>query len=270
MMNKKNEKYLNPSIERASRILELVSYYPNELRMIDLAKKLDINKSSMFNLLKTLEQLDWIQKDIGNRYSIGTNIGLLGLSYLKQFNLLEDFYEEAAKTRDSINENLQLGVLDKGHVVYTGKLSGGSLMQLVTEPGKRFPAYATSIGKILLSDHTMEELIETYKDDPLKKKTEFTITDLKLLYTQLVQAKKNGYAEEHQESTYDVHCVAAPIYDYKNDLIAAVSIVMTTKAWEAKSTQAKVEIVKLANRLSIKSGKSSESLYPVNQYNDLE
>lgn len=260
MVNKKNEKYLNPSIERASRILKLISTYPNELRMIDLSKNLEINKSSMFNLLKTMEQLDWLQKDVGNRYSIGANVGLLGLSYLKQFNLLEDFYEEASKTRDKINENLQMGVLDNGHVVYTGKLSGGSLMELVTEPGKRFPAYATSIGKILLSEHTMNNLIETYKDEPLEKKTEFTITDLDILHTQIVQAKRNGYAEEHQESTYDVHCVAAPIYDYKNDLIAAVSIVMTTKAWEAKSEQAKIEVVKLAKQLSVKSGKSNDSL----------
>lgn len=248
------EKYWNPSLEKADMILKLIASEPNKYRLIDLSKELDINKSSMFSLLNTLERLGWIYKGKGNVYSLGSTLASIGASYLKQFNLLEVFYEEAAKSQKKIAENFQIGILDGGGVVYTGKLKGASLVQLVTEPGMKFPAYASSIGKALLSQYSYDQLKNLYDGVQLEPKTDYTITDLDELYSQLLGVKNNGYAEEHQESADGIHCIAAPIFDYNNTIIAAVSIAMTTTAWSNKEEIAREEIMKLAQKLSIRSG----------------
>lgn len=249
------EKYWNPAIERADKILKLLASRPNELRMIDLSRELEINKSSIYTLLNTLETLGWISKKDGGVYCLGKTLGYIGATYLSQFNVLQAFYEEAAESKKVINESMQMGILDHGHVVYTGKVRGDSLVQLVTEPGMRFPAYASSIGKILLTGYSYDQLKTIYTEEPLKKRTEKTITSLDTLYEQLVKAKEVGYAEEHEESAEGIHCVAAPIYNHTYEIIAAVSIVMTTGEWNKKRDIARKEVINLANRLSEKSGK---------------
>ena len=254
------EKYWSPAIERTDKILKLLALNPNKYRMIDLSKKLDINKSSMFTLLNTLEKLGWIRKNNGGVYSLGTTIANIGASYLSQFNILQAYYEEGAITQKVINENLQMGIFDNGYVVYTGKMRGDSMLQLVTEPGMRFPAYASSIGKILLSQFSYKELKAIYPDEPLPAKTEKTIESVDELYQQLTLARERGFAEEHEESAEEIHCVAAPVFNHQNEIIAGVSIVMTTNHWQKKKDVAREEVVKLARRLSERSGQSNDSL----------
>ncbi len=251
-----SEKYWNPALERADKVLNLIAENPSKYRLIDISKKLEISKSTLFILINTMEKLGWITKHKGDVYSLGGTIGFLGSSYLKQFNILHAFYEEAVETQFKVKENLQLGLLDGGDVIYIGKLKDDSMVQLVTEPGMKFPAYATSIGKIQLSQYTLEELKHLYPVEPLIPKTQYTITSVEQLYNDLQKAKEQGYIEEHQESAEGFHCVAAPIFDFNNRIIAGVSIAMTTGHWEQKGEMAKDEVVKLAHRLSLRSGQS--------------
>ncbi|KGR89647.1 IclR family transcriptional regulator [Ureibacillus massiliensis 4400831 = CIP 108448 = CCUG 49529] len=253
-----NEKYWNPALERADKVLNLIAENPSKYRLIDISKKLEINKSTLFILINTMEKLGWITKHIGDVYSLGGTMGSLGAAYLKQFNLLHAFYEEAAEVQMKVKENLQLGILDGGDVIYLGKVKDDSMVQLVTEPGMKFPAYATSIGKIQLSQYSLEELKNIYSEEPLMSKTPYTITSVEKLYENLQQAKVQGYIEEHQESAEGIHCVAAPVYDFNKRIIAGVSIAMITAHWEKKGDMARKEVVKLANQLSLRSGYSKE------------
>ncbi|PKC51163.1 hypothetical protein RhiirA1_405677, partial [Rhizophagus irregularis] len=116
-----NEKYWNPALERADKVLNLIAENPSKYRLIDISKKLEINKSTLFILINTMEKLGWITKHIGDVYSLGGTMGSLGAAYLKQFNLLHAFYEEAAEVQMKVKENLQLGILDGGDVIYLGK-----------------------------------------------------------------------------------------------------------------------------------------------------
>ncbi|WP_299092020.1 IclR family transcriptional regulator [uncultured Metabacillus sp.] len=244
------EKYWVPALEKANNILAEIGEYPNQLRLIDLSKKLGINKSSLFSLLNTLETLRWIVKEEGDTYSLGPALGALSAAYFKQFNLLQSFYKEAGLSVSKINEHIQLGTLMEGDVVYLGKMEGDSRVRLITDPGMRFPAHASAIGKIQLTQYTKTELERIFHSSKLEKKTPFTISSIDELYKNVKQAKENGYAIENQEASIGFHCVAAPIYNFENKIIAGVSFTMMTDSWEQKKDQAKDEIIKLANRLS--------------------
>lgn len=245
-----NEKYWVPAIERADKVLKELSNYPNQLRLIDLSKRLEINKSSLFSLLNTLEKLSWVTKDEGDKYSLGPSLGLFGSAYLSQFNLLQLFYKEAASSVSIVNEHIQLGVLLNDNVVYLGKVEGNTNVRLVTDPGMQFPAYASAIGKIQLIQFTKEELINIFSKTEWEMKTPYTTKNIEELYKKVQQAKQNGYAIENQESALGFHCVAAPIYNHENKIIAGVSFSMPTVSWESKKEIAKKEIIQLANRLS--------------------
>lgn len=251
---KVNEKYWVPAIERADIVLKEIAENPNQFRLIDLAKKLEINKSSLYSLLNTMEKLDWIVKGNGDCYSLGPSLGSVSASYFKQFDILESFYTESVNSLKKINEHMQIGVLQGGNVVYIGKVRGDSHVQLVTEPGTRFPAYSTSIGKIQLSNFSKKELRDLYPKEPLEPKTPYTITSIDELYENVRIAKIEGFVEEHQESAEGFHCVAAPVFNYEKKIIAGISFAMTTSNWEHKSEEARSEIMSLAKRLSMHAG----------------
>ncbi|WP_160725089.1 IclR family transcriptional regulator [Bacillus sp. USDA818B3_A] len=243
------EKYWVPAIERADKVLRLIGEFPNQLRLIELSKRLEMNKSSLFSLLNTLETLKWVTKGEGDTYSLGPALAGIGSAYFQQFNIVQSFYKEAARSVHIINEHIQLGILEEGDVIYLGKMEGDSRVRLVTDPGMRFPAHASAIGKMQLTGFSKADLKEILQE-PLKKKTEFTISDIDTLYENLQEAKKNGYAIENQEASLGFHCVAAPVYNFENKMIASVSFTMMTNSWEQKREAAKEEILQLASRLS--------------------
>lgn len=248
------QKYWVPALERANLIIEQIAKHPNELRLIDLSNRLEINKSSMYSLLHTLEKLGWINKEKSETYTLDSVLGFMGTAYLNQFNIQEAFGKEAKKAIQVVDENVQLGKLIGGEVFYIDRKEGSSRVRLVTDPGTRFPAYASAVGKIQLSKYELEELKEIYPADEFEKKTAYTVDNVEDLWKQTQKAKQNGYAIEEQEGAEGFYCVAAPVYDHSSEIVYGVSFTMTESSWLKKKETATSEIRKLAHRLSEGSG----------------
>lgn len=255
-----SKKYWVPAIERANQVLKEISQHPDELRLIDLSKRLEIHKSSLFSLLNTLETLGWVVKASSDTYNLGPTLGMFNSMYLSQFNLIQSFYKEAAKSVSTINEPIQLGILDDKDVVYLGKVNAQSNVRLVTDPGMRFPAYASAIGKAQMINFKKEELQELFSNTDWIQKTPYTTSSLNALYDKVRMAKTNGYSVENEESALGFHCVAAPIYNFENQIIASVSFSMPTDSWKVKFEEAKNEILNLASRLSKLAGHSNSGI----------
>ncbi|WP_010095359.1 IclR family transcriptional regulator [Ornithinibacillus scapharcae] len=251
-MDKK--KYWVPAIERANLIIEQIAKHPNELRLIDLSNRLEINKSSMFSLLHTLETLGWVTKEKSETYTLGSVLGFIGSTYLNQFNILEVFSREAKEAITRVDEHVQLGKLIGSDVFYIAREEGSSPVRLVTDPGTRYPAYASAIGKIQLSKFNYEELKALYSNEQFQKKTLYTVDSLDALWEQLKIAKEQGFVIEEQEGAEGFYCVAAPIYDHSNRIVYGVSFTMTENSWMKKKEVAKKEIINLANKLSVIGG----------------
>ncbi len=216
-----NSNYRVPAIERASMIIKLIAEKPNILRLIDISKSLGINKSTMYSILSTLESVGWVVKEKGDTYSLGPAIGMLSSAYFRQFNILQAFYPQAIKSVRKIEENIQLGILNGKNVLYLAKEEGNSPVRLLTDPGMNFPAHATGIGKIQLSQYNYSQLKELYPEKQLERVTPYTVKDLDELWIQIDTAKQQGYIYDHQEAVPEFFCVAAPIYNQDNKIIAA-------------------------------------------------
>lgn len=248
------QKYWVPALEKVNLIIEQIANHPNQLRLIDLSNRLGINKSSMYSLLHTLETLGWIDKEKSETYTLGSVLGFIGSTYLNQFNILEAFSEEAKKTINTVDEHIQLGKLIGGEVFYIGREEGSSPVRLVTDPGTRYPAYASAIGKIQLMNFSYDELKSRFPEAIFDKKTEHTVDNVEDLWSQTQSAKMNGYAIEEQEGADGFYCVAAPVYDHSNQIVYGISCTMTESSWAKKKELATAEITKLANNLSELSG----------------
>lgn len=247
-------KYWVPAIERANLILNLIASENSKLRLIDISKRLGIHRSSIYTLLNTMETLGWVTKEKEGTYSLGPAIASLSASYFRQFNILQSFFLEAEHSVRKIDENIQLGILDGGNVVYLAKKECSSPIRLATDPGMRFPAYATAIGKAQLIQYDLETLRQLYPGDELEAKTPYTLKTVEQLWSQLEEIRANGYAFEQQEGALNFYCVAAPIRNQENKIIAGVSFTMLENSWKEKFEAARNEIMDLAKRLSILAG----------------
>ncbi|MBJ6363846.1 IclR family transcriptional regulator [Paenibacillus sp. GCM10012307] len=244
------KKYWVPALEKATRILELVAENPHQLKLIDLSRRLDINKSSMFSLLNTMEELRWISKDKGDTYAISSFFGLIGSGYFRQYDLISLFRQEAFRTKSAIGETIQLAKLEGSDVLYLAKEEASSPVRLASDPGMRLPAHSTALGKVMLAFFDDSEIHRLYPQETLSQATTNSISTKESLLQQFRQIRESGMAYDLQEAVIGFSCVAAPIMGTSGEVIAAVSCSMPQHQWEVKQEQASREIQSLAQQLS--------------------
>ena len=113
--------------------------------------------------------------------------------------------------RDELNETVQLAVLNGINNVYVAKVEADHPLRLVSQVGSRLPAYATGLGKVLLSGLEPTELRRRMTGTTVKHFTERTITSPDVLEQRLAEIRAKGYGEDEGEYTPGVYCVAVPV-----------------------------------------------------------
>ncbi|GGF99093.1 IclR family transcriptional regulator [Paenibacillus abyssi] len=244
------KKYWVPALDKATRVIELIAEHPHQLKLIDLSKQLGINKSSMFSLLHTMEELRWIAKDKGDTYALSSFFGLIGSTYFRQFDLISLFHQEAFMTKLRIGETIQLAKLEGDHVLYLAKEEAPSPVRLASDPGMKLPAHGTALGKAMLAGLSEPELASLYPEARLSGGTANSIKTRDELFKQISEIRVEGVAFDLQEAVIGFSCVAAPIRGVGGEVIAAVSCSMPQHQWEVKHELAQAEIRKLAQQLS--------------------
>ncbi|NBU64908.1 MAG: IclR family transcriptional regulator [Chloroflexia bacterium] len=158
-------------------------------------------------------------------YRLGPALFELGSAYIASTNLVSDGWEIVRTTARMCNETVHLAVLDGNEVLYVAKEEGTNTIRMVSAVGKRFPAYATGVGKVLLANLSDSELLQRIPDDAiLPVITTSTVTNPSELRAHIKTARKNGYALDYEESTPGLCCVAAPVYDAQGQIVAGMSV----------------------------------------------
>jgi DNA-binding IclR family transcriptional regulator len=245
------KKYWVPALEKSHEILNMIASQPHKLRLIDLSTQLGIHKSSMFSLLSTMEALQWVERDKADTYALGSQFGTLGSKYFRGYDIITSFHQEATIAMRNIGETIQLAKLEKNEVFYLAKEVAPSPVQLVSEPGMRFPAHATALGKAMLAALQEVEVRELYRGVSLARLTPHTLTTLDSLLDNLKLVQTDGCSYDLQEAVLGFCCISAPVMKQSGQAVAAVSCSMPLHAWEQKRDSAKEEIIGLAQRLSV-------------------
>ncbi|WP_288713154.1 IclR family transcriptional regulator [uncultured Parolsenella sp.] len=197
---------------RVLELLGLLSKYEDGLTFTDVQRMTDIPKGTLSPMLHTMEYMNYISYDaVSGRYAIGVNTYLAGKVYGGSDPELHFIIEEMHRIVDACGETCQLGMLEGGNVAYIAKVDSPSPIRLISDVGKVFPAYCTAIGKAILSEKTRPEVNRLLP----KKFTSFTantITSANVLWDQLLEVRRTGFAHDYEEITDGVTCVAVPIH----------------------------------------------------------
>ncbi len=238
---------------RVLDIFELLAHRPDGLSLSEISNELDIPKSSAHGLINTLLNRGYLREGRQDRtYRLGARLFELGSGYMAGTDLITDGQEVVSETARACDETVHLAILDEDEVLYVAKEEGTNTIRMVSAVGKRFPAYGTGVGKMMLSALSAEELDRLYPPDkPMESITAGTITDPTAFRRELAEIRSRGYATDYEESTPGLSCIAAPVFDSEDRIVAAISVsVPTVRFTDERQAELRALVQQGAGRLS--------------------
>jgi IclR family KDG regulon transcriptional repressor len=161
------------------------------------------------------------------RYSLGVACLDLGSVFMSQLDLRDRVLPMLETLREDSKETIHLAVLDrkKMEVIYLEKLEGLLPIGMMgSRVGGRAPAHCTGLGKCLLAYLPDAEVCDFYLSNGMRSYTDHTITDTDQLLFQLANIRERGYAVDDVEHEPDVKCLAAPVWNHRQAVVASISI----------------------------------------------
>lgn len=208
---------------RVLDILQLLSTSKEGYTPTEISIAINVPKSTITPILRTLLQRKFItlNKDSG-KYVIGIAAFVVGYAALPNLNLLELIKGGMKKIVTKTSETCQLGILVDGDVLYIAKEESPEPIRLISFVGNRLPAYATGIGKALLSAYSLSELKSLYPL-PLQTMTPYTVKDIDTLFHELEISKRQNFFIEKEENSLGIICLSVPLI-YQGKIVAAISV----------------------------------------------
>lgn len=217
------ERYIQ-SVERAADILELFLDSQPELSVKEISQKLNISKSTVHGLIKTLEHRGYLQQNPDNlKYRLGLRLFELGHYIGTQLDIAKIAHPIIKELVEELKETVHLVVRQQDELIYVEKEEGPHTLRIYSHVGKRAPIHCTGVGKAILAFQDAQEVERILSTIPLESFTEFTVTDKDEIKKQLSSIKEKGYSIDDEEIELGLKCVAAPIFDHKGDSIASIS-----------------------------------------------
>jgi DNA-binding IclR family transcriptional regulator len=212
------------SIERAADVLELFLTSNQELSVKEISDKLGLSKSTVHGIIKTLEFRGYLQQNPDDlKYRLGMKLFELGNRVSNHFDLGNIARPVIKGLVEELKETVHLVVFEQGEVIYVEKLDGPSALRIYSQVGKRAPIYCTGVGKSILAYLEEEEIERLLSSTVLEPYTEYTITDKEEIKKHLQIVREQGFATDDEEIEVGLKCVAAPIFDHRGKVIAAIS-----------------------------------------------
>lgn len=238
----------NKSLAKAFRILNWLAQNGPEVGVIGLSAQLGLNKTTVYRLLTAMERFGIIEQNPENeKYRLGLRLFELGNIAVQSRALQGQARPYLMEMSRLSSETVHLAVVHEGEVVYLDKIeSPNTMVSIPSGVGRRLPSHCTGVGKAMLAFLPAPELDRVLGMKPLAKFTESTITSIPELRRQLQQIRARGYATDNQETERGLSCVAAPILDHQNRVVASISLSGPTIRFRGKELATKVDLVKKA------------------------
>ena len=216
-----------PAIARALDVLESFLDGASSLSVPDIAVRLGLPRSSAHEIAQTLLARGYLAavEQQPHRFTLGPRLFELGNAYANDLDLAREGQQVARAVAAGCDETVHLAILDGTQVVYIAKVDSTHAVRMVSVLGGRLPAHCTAVGKMLLSGLSDAEVAARYAGtQTLVGMTPNSITSLGRLHQELVEIRARGLANDDCESNAAVRCVAAPVYDHRGEMVAAMSI----------------------------------------------
>ncbi|WP_433528080.1 IclR family transcriptional regulator [Micromonospora sp. CA-263727] len=211
------------SLERGLAVIRAFDAEHPQLTLSEVARATGLTRAAARRFLLTLVELGYVHTD-GRLFSLRPRILDLGYAYLSSLSLPEVAQPHMEALVAQVHESCSVSVLDGDEVVYVARVPTKRIMTVGISVGTRFPAYATSMGRVLLAAQPADWLDNYLAAAQLRPLTRRTITDPAKLRATFTRIAAQGYAIVDQELEEGLRSLAAPIHGDNGTVIAAVNV----------------------------------------------
>ena len=211
------------SLERGLAVIRAFDAHHRELTLSEVARICDLTRAAARRFLLTLTDLGYVRTD-GRMFSLTPRVLELGYAFLSGLSLPEVAAPHLERLAAEVGESSSVSVLDGDDVVYVARVPTRRIMTVAINVGTRFPAYATSMGRVLvahLPDERMAAYLARVRLDRLTGRTVGSVTGLR---AELARVREQGYAIVDQELEEGLRAMAAPVRDRSGAVTAAVNL----------------------------------------------
>jgi IclR family transcriptional regulator, KDG regulon repressor len=250
------------TIRQAGDVLELFTHQDPEWGVREVARRLTIPKSNAHQLLASLETIGLLHRMVTGRYRLGFRLLTLGQFLLANTPWRDVAHRVLVQASADLGETVQVAVLDGGNLIYVDKVvceESNAVRSAHSDPGNSIPPFSSALGRVLLASKSWR-VVQTAleRHGGLQVRTKDTITNLELFKSELIQAARQGFALDLEESTVGVCCIAAPVRNHNGDVIAAFSVSINTTRASGISDSLRETIIGQAQALSSSIGFDQE------------
>lgn len=247
-------------ISKVLRILEALQTSSSGLGLKAICDDTGINKSTAHRFLRHLEREGYLLRTEDALYLIGPRLTQLSMCASMGATLQAVARPVLSNLWRSTQETVNLGILDRGTLLYIDVMESPQEFRLVSRVGSRRSLQETALGKALAAFLPANEYERVLRGVIFQRVTPHTITNLTQLRAELDKVRRQGYAVDNEEALLGCRCISAPIFNSDRAAIGAISISgpVTRLALAQVPTFAKM-VKAAANAVSMTMGFSSRA-----------
>ena len=224
------------SLQRGLAVIRAFDAENPALTLSEVARATGLARAAARRFLLTLVELGYMRVE-DRRFALTPRVLELGHAYLSSLSLPEIALPHLRDFVGEIRESSSLCVLDDDQIVYVARVPANRIMSVSISVGTRFPAFATSLGRVLLAGQSEEWLAGYLASADLTPMTSHTIANPKQLAAEIERVRRQGWAMVDQELEEGVRSVAAPIHDASGKVAAAINVSVHASRWSLETVR---------------------------------
>lgn len=213
------------SLARGLAVIRTFDAHHAQMTLSEVAQRAGLSRATARRSLLTLVELGYVRTD-GRTFSLTASVLQLGYAYLSGLSLPQLAQPHLEDLSRILGESTSAAVLDRGDIAYVARVSTRSIMTVGITVGTRFPAYATSMGRVLLAGLSEAELAEYLAQARITALTPKAIGSKEELVAVLEKVRSQGWCLLDQELEVGLMSMAAPIRGRDGRAAAAISVSM--------------------------------------------
>ena len=213
--------YIN-SLARGLTVLRAFTRERPEMTLSQVAAVTELSPAVVRRCLHTLIHLGYIGRK-GKLFLLRPEVIAFASAYLESMNLEEVVRPFLQDVRDQTGDSSSLAVLSQHDILYLVHVSTNRMVRLAAGVGTRFPAYANSLGRVLLAWQDAAYLQRYFETADIRALTAKTTTSVPAIKQILKRIRRDGYASIQDELDYGIVSIAVPVLDDSGEILAAIN-----------------------------------------------
>ena len=200
-----------PAVDKTFAILELVANSKEPLGISEITRALDFNKSTVFNIIHTLTDLEILKQAPGNKFGLGIQFYLLSRASRNGSEIISTIHPYLERINQKTNLSVFLGIRSGLHAVIMDKVDAAYDIKISAEIGMRLPLLAGAGGKAILSQMSDDEIDRILSKNVLRQFTRHSSIDKIKYKNMLKKARREGIAFDKEEYIEGIRALAVPL-----------------------------------------------------------